>query len=146
MKKVLMLSCTLVIAGSLFANATNVTEKVLRTFKQTFTQAENVVWTENQHIYMVKFTQQGIQTSVQYDEDGNFISSLCYYNSNKLPVDIQCKLKKKFAGKSIFMVTENIIGDEVNYYVKLEDDKSWTTVKIDNYRNMQVTEKYSKAP
>ena len=46
------------------------------------------------------------------------------------------ELKKKYADKTIFGVTENIIGDEVNYYVKLVDEKNWTTVKIDNYRNM----------
>jgi hypothetical protein len=145
MKKVLMFACTILLAGSLFANPTAVTEKVLKAFKQTFTQAENVVWSDTQNVYMVKFMQQGIQTSVKYDEDGNFLSSLRYYLSDHLPVDILCKLKKKFADKTIFGVTENIIGDEVNYYVKLEDDKSWTTVKIDNDRNMQITEKYRKA-
>lgn len=145
MKKVFLFACTLIIAGSLFANATDVTEKVLKTFRQTFTQAENVVWSDSQNVYMVKFTQQGIQTSVKYDEDGNFISSLRYYLSDQLPIDILCKLKKKYADKTIFGVTENIVGDEVNYYVKLVDEKNWTTIKIDNYRNMQVTEKYKKA-
>jgi Putative beta-lactamase-inhibitor-like, PepSY-like len=145
MKKVLLFACTLIIAGSLFANKTDVTEKVLKTFKQTFTQAEDVVWSDNENIYMVKFTQQGIRTSVKFDEEGNFISSLRYYLSDQLPVDIQCKLKKKFPGQEIFGVTENIVGDDVNYYVKLEDEKTWTTVKIDNYRNMQITEKYKKA-
>jgi hypothetical protein len=145
MKKILLFACTLLIAGSLLANATKVTEKVLKTFKQTFTQAENVVWSDVENTYLVKFTQQGIQTSVKYDEDGNFISSLRYYLSDQLPIDILCKLKKKYADKTIFGVTENVIGDDVNYYVKLEDDKTWTTVKIDNYRNMQVTEKYRKA-
>ena len=145
MKKVFLIACTLIIAGSLFANATDVTEKVLKTFRQTFTQAENVVWSDSQNVYMVKFTQQGIQTSVKYDEDGNFISSLRYYLSDQLPIDILCKLKKKYADKTIFGVTENIVGDEVNYYVKLVDEKNWTTIKIDNYRNMQVTEKYKKA-
>ena len=146
MKKVFLFACTLIIAGSLFANATDVTEKVLKAFKQTFAQAENVVWSDDsKDVYMVKFTQQGIQTSVKYDEDGNFISSLRYYLSDHLPIDILCKLKKKYADKTIFGVTENIIGDEVNYYVKLVDEKNWTTVKIDKYRNMQVTEKYKKA-
>ncbi len=145
MKKVLLFACTLLLAGGLFASPTTVTEKVLKAFKQTFARAENVVWSDSLNVYMVKFTQQGIQTAVKYDEDGNFISSLRYYLSDQLPVDIQCKLKKKFADKTIFGVTENIIGDEVNYYIKLEDDKNWTTVKIDNYRNMQITEKYRKA-
>ena len=83
MKKVLMFACTLLLAGSLFASPTTVTEKVLKAFRQTFAQAENVVWSDSQNVYMVKFTQQGIHTSVKYDEDGNFISSLRYYLSDQ---------------------------------------------------------------
>ena len=54
------------------------------------------------------------------------------------------KLRKRFTDKTIFGVTEFTVGDEVNYFVKLEDAKSWTTVKIDNARNIEVTEKYKK--
>lgn len=86
----------------------------------------------------------GIRTFVKYDDDGNFISSRRYYSAETLPVDIQCKLKKKFADKTIFGVTEYTVGDEINYFVKLEDAKSWTTVKIDGARNMEIAEKYGK--
>jgi hypothetical protein len=144
MKKVLLFACTLTMAGSLFANAPSVTEKVLKVFKQTFSEAQNVVWSDTQDNYMVKFTQQGIRTTVKYDTEGNFLSSLRYYLGEQLPVDIQCKLKKKYNDKKVFGVTEYVVGDEVNYYVKLEDATTWVTVKIDNNRNMEVTEKYKK--
>jgi hypothetical protein len=144
MKKILLFACVLMITGSSFAGTPKVSEKALKAFKSTFTDAENVVWTDAANLYIVKFTQQGINTFVKYDEEGNFISSRRYYNSEKLPVDIQCKLKKRYADKTVFGVTEYTIGDEVNYYVKLEDAKSWTTVKIDNTRNMEITEKYQK--
>ncbi|HTL06808.1 MAG TPA: hypothetical protein VL307_01080, partial [Chitinophagaceae bacterium] len=127
-----------------YANAPKVSEKALKAFKATFTDAKDVEWTDGAEIYTVKFTQQGINTFVKYDEDGNFISSRRYYFAEQLPVDIQCKLRKKFADKTIFGVTEYIVGDEVNYYVKLEDAKRWTTVKIDSARNMEITEKYEK--
>ena len=144
MKKILLFACVLMITGSSFASTPTVSEKALKAFRSTFTDAENVVWTDAANLYIVKFTQQGINTFVKYDEEGNFISSRRYYNSEKLPVDIQCKLKKRYADKTVFGVTEYTIGDEVNYYVKLEDAKSWTTVKIDNSRNMEITEKYQK--
>jgi hypothetical protein len=144
MKKVFLFACSIIIAGSLFANTPDVKEKVLKAFNQTFAEAQNVVWSDTQDIYMVKFTQQGIRTTVKYDAEGDFLSSLRYYLSDQLPVDIQCKLKKKYADKTVFGVTEYIIGDDVNYYVKLEDNSTWITVKIDNNRNMEVTEKYKK--
>jgi hypothetical protein len=145
MKKVFLFACSVIIAGSLFASTPAVTEKVLKIFNQTFSEVENVIWSDTQDVYMVKFIRQGVRTTIKYDADGNFLSSLRYYLSDQLPVDIQCKLKKKYPDKTVFGVTEQIIGDEVNYYVKLEDEKNWVTIKIDNYRNMQVTEKYRKA-
>ena len=144
MKKVTMFAFTLLIAASSFASAPTVSEKALKAFKATFTNAENVVWTDAADFYSVKFTQQGINSFVKYDEEGNFVSSRRYYFAEQLPIDIQCKLKKKFADKTIFGVTEYIVGDEINYYVKLEDAKKWTTVKIDNARNIEVTEKFEK--
>ncbi len=144
MKKVILFACVLLIAASSFANKPKISEKALKAFKTTFTDARDVVWSDTENVYTVKFMQQGINTYVKYDEDGNFMSSRRYYEADQLPVDIQCKLKKKYADKNIFGVTEFIVGDEINYYVKLEDEKSWLTIKIDNARNMEVTEKYLK--
>jgi len=145
MKKVLLFACVCMIAASSFANTPPiVSEKALKAFKATFADAENVVWTDAVNSYTVKFTQLGINTFVKYDEEGNFVSSRRYYNAELLPIDIQCKLKKKFADKTIFGVTEFIVGDDISYYVKLEDAKTWTTVKIDNTRNMEITEKFGK--
>ena len=143
MKKVLLFACVLTITASAFAN-TPTPEKALKAFKATFKDAQNIVWTDAENAYTVKFTQQGVNTFVKYDDEGTFISSRRYYLADGLPVDIQCKLKKKFADKKIFGVTEFTVGDEMNYYIKLEDAKSWTTVKVDNSRNMEVTEKYQK--
>ncbi len=144
MKKVLLFACASLIAASSFANKPITSEKALKAFKATFSDAENVVWTDAANSYTVKFTQQGINTFVKYDEEGNFLSSRRYYNAEQLPIDIQCKLRKKFADKTIFGVTESIVGDEINYYIKLEDAKTWTTVKVDNARNMEITEKFGK--
>ena len=95
MKKVLLFACTLTIAGSLFCQSTSCNrQSIKRFFKQTFSEAQNVVWSDAQDMFMVKFTQLGIRTTVKYDTEGNFLSSLRYYSGEQLPVDIQCKLKK----------------------------------------------------
>lgn len=144
MKKVFLFACILVITGSAFANTPGVNEKVLKAFNATFTDAENVVWSDAPNLYTVRFTHMGIRTFVKYDDDGNFISSRRYYNAETLPVDIQCKLRKRFTDKTIFGVTEYVVGDEISYFIKLEDNKNWTTVRVDGARNMEVTEKYRK--
>jgi hypothetical protein len=143
-KALLLIACIALVSASSFARSSSTPEKALKAFKSTFTDAENVVWTDAENVFSVKFVQKGINTFVKYDADGNFLSSRRYYYGDQLPVDIQCKLKKKFADKTIFGVTEYTVGDDVNYYVKLEDSKTWTTVKVDNARNIEVTEKYQK--
>ncbi|MBC7902388.1 MAG: hypothetical protein H7Y27_03170 [Gemmatimonadaceae bacterium] len=147
MKKLFTLAFAALLTGSLFANTPDaiVNEKVLKVFLSTFSGAEDVNWTEEENIYSVKFTHQGVRSTVKYDEDGNFLSSLRYYDPSQLPVDVLCKLKKKFPEKTAFGVTEYTIGDEVNFYVKMEDAKNWITVKVDNYRAYVVTEKFKKA-
>jgi hypothetical protein len=154
MKKVILFACIAMITCSSFANATanapKISEKVLKAFNATFKNVQDVVWTDTDNknsdvnIYSVKFSQDGINTFVKYDEEGNFLSSRRYYHAEQLPVDIQCMLKKKYSDKTIFGVTEFTVGDNVNYYVKLEGAKTWTTLKIDNARNIEVTEKYQK--
>lgn len=143
MKKVILFACILFVTGSSFA-AAPVSEKALKAFHATFKDAQNVVWSDADNVYTVKFMQQGINTFVRYDEEGNFLSSRRYYQGDKLPVDIQCSLKKKFSNKTIFGVTEYTVDSQVYYYVKMEDAKHWITVKVDNERNMEVTEKYEK--
>ncbi len=150
MKKVFLFTCAVLFAAASFAHTITpdvkpkISEKAINAFKSTFKDVENVQWSASGDAYLVKFSQQGINTYVTYDEEGNFLSSRRYYNGDQLPVDIQCALKKKYSGRKVYGVTEVTVGTEVNYYVKLEDPKTWITVKVDNARNMEVTEKYQK--
>jgi hypothetical protein len=61
-----------------------------------------------------------------------------------LPLNILNKLKKENAKRSLFGVTEVTFGTDVTYYVKVEDEKYWITLKVDVSGNSQVTEKYKK--
>ncbi len=109
MKKVLLFACVLTITASAFANTPTPEKASLKHFKATFTDAENIIWTDAANSYTVKFTQQGINTFVKYDEEGNFISSRRYYFADGLPIDIQCNLRKKFAATKRFLVLPSIL-------------------------------------
>jgi len=144
MKKVLVFACTLFITASVFAKDVNVSEKALKAFETTFTGARNVVWTSNDNVYNVTFTQDEVATSVNYDGQGNFLSSRRYYRNAKLPIDIQCKLQKQFSGKTVYGVTEIAVADNVYYFIKMEDATSWTSLRINNAREIEVLEKLKK--
>ena len=76
---------------------------------------------------------------------GIFLSSVRYYFEKDLPLNIICKLKQKYPGKTVFGVTEMTTESEVNYYITLEDATSWMTVKTGTDGNMELVEKYKKA-
>jgi hypothetical protein len=145
-KSILILFCLLSVSAGVFADkGVTISEQLQQIFKQTFPNAEQVKWLESSDKITVNFTDAGVLTKVDYDKDGNFMSSVRYYYEKNLPVNIICKLKKRFSGKTVFGVTEMTTESSVVYYVKLEDEKSWTTVKSDVDGNMEVVEKYKKA-
>src|SRR4249919_3640477 len=80
----------------LYVHASEVNEKVLKSFKETFPKAEQVNWQEFTDNYVVNFTSVGIRERITYDKDGNFISATRYYLQENLPANIICKLKKKY--------------------------------------------------
>jgi len=59
-------------------------------------------------------------------------------------LNILLKLRKKYPSQKIFGVTEIESEVSIEYYIKMEDDTNWTTVKSDTGGNMQVIEKYKK--
>ncbi|HWK02310.1 MAG TPA: hypothetical protein VNS58_01680 [Puia sp.] len=139
-------ACLLSLSAGVFANdGVTINEKLLASFKQTFPNAEQVKWMEQPDKYTVNFKENGILTKIDYDKDGNFVSSLRYYSEKNLPVNIICKLQKKYADKKVFGVTEMTTDAAVEYYIKLEDETSWTTVKSNSDGSLQVVEKYKKA-
>src|ERR1700744_1684302 len=138
--------CLLVFSAGAFATKElGISDKLLQTFKQTFPDAQQVVWAEQGDKYTVNFRQGDILTKVEYDKDGNFTSSLRYYTERNLPVTILCRLQKRFSDKKIFGVTELATDSSVEYYIKLEDENNWYTVRSNGDGYMQVIEKYKKA-
>jgi len=146
MKKNVILSISL-LAFSVVAFAhTTVDEKILQSFKETFPKAEQVKWEEFSDNYIVNFVVMGIRERISYDKMGNFINATRYYTEENLPLNIYCKIKKKYPSQKVFGVTEVETETSVEYYVKLQDDANWTTVKSDSGGNLTQIEKYKRAP
>jgi hypothetical protein len=145
MKKIIYLAVLLTGLSATAATPPEISEKVLKAFKETFTLAENVTWQELDNNCQANFKQSDITIHVTYDNDGNLLETIRYYTEKNLPSNILAKLKKKYAGKEIFGVTETTSENEISYIITLKDDKSWYTVKSDPYANLQQTEKFKRA-
>jgi hypothetical protein len=144
MKKIIIsFSCIFVLGMASFANLPN--EKVLEAFHATFSTPKEVRWHDYSGYYDVSFFESGVQTSARYDKKGNFISCIRYYKDQHLPTNLMVKLRKRYADKTIFGVTEITVSETTYYYIKLENDKNWITVKANSDDLLEVVEKYKKA-
>ena len=142
MKKVLAVICSMMLVIGAYAFEVN--EKVLKSFNETFSSAEEVKWEEYKTYYTVSFVHSGIRSKVNYDKDGRMLGSIRYYAPQLLPLNIYNRLKIDYSKKELFGVTEVTFGTEVTYFVKMQDSKNWITIKIDPSGNSSVHEKYKK--
>ena len=144
MKKIFALAVVALMSASLYANAPSVSEKVLKAFRETFTAAENVSWHETKDMYSVRFLQSDVRYIVYYNKNGKITGSMRFYEPSLLPTNILAELKRSYAKKSLFGVTEITSGGNVAYFVKMEDSKNWYTIKSDSYGNSEVYETLRK--
>ncbi len=142
MKKILLF--TVAVCLTILLNAKPTTQ-LLKIFKESFPDAQNAKWHEDETGYLVSFTQMNIPTKVTYDKKGNYINSLRYYDEKALPLNVILTIKKRYPGKKIFGVTEfaNMYG--IAYYIKLQDEKNWYTVKATADGTLEMQQRYKKA-
>jgi hypothetical protein len=143
MKKVMYLAVVMISLSSVAATPPEVNEKVMNAFKQTFTEAEDVSWSEveNTNTYQANFKVSEVAVKAFYDDDGNLLQTIKYYDEKNLPSTILAKLKIKQAGKEIFGVTEIANNYEVAFHIVLRDEKHWYWMKSDPLGNMEQTKK-----
>jgi len=122
-----------------------INEKVLQAFKETFTAAQNVTWHEYDGYTQANFDVEKVQVRAQYASDGQLIRTIRYYSEKELLPNIVAKLKKKYANKEIAGVTESSSDDEVSFVINIKDAKHWYIVTTDVYGNAQQVEKFKRA-
>jgi hypothetical protein len=148
MKKFIFIFASLFLSVSLLARDPD--ENLIKVFSSSFPKAEQIHWYEMQKAWVVNFVADGIRSRVMYLKDGKATEFTRYYFEQNLPFVIRSKVKEAYPNKSIFGVIEVSILTEtgasrLEYFIKLEDAKSWMTVKSDNDGNLTIEEKYKKA-
>ena len=137
--------CTTQVKAKIFGGPLTVNENLLRAFKAAFPLAEKVDWLENGDHYFVHFKDHEAISEIEYDHDGNFLASERYFQAaDLLPIHLAWALHKKFPNKTVFGITETDTEAESTFYVKMEDNKEWITVKGSSDGITQVIEKFNK--
>jgi hypothetical protein len=146
MKKFIYLAVMLTGLAATAATPPEVNEKVLKAFKSTFTDAEDVTWKElDNNNSQANFKLSEIQVRALYDNEGNLLETVRYYGERNLPPNILARLKKRYTGKVVFGVTEISSENEIAYHITIKDEKHWYTIKSDPYGNLQQTDKFKRA-
>lgn len=153
MKKLIILFSAMLLSFSLIARDPGpgeIDDNLIKTFNTSFPKAERVHWYELPKAWVVNFVTDGVRSRIVYLKDGKITEFTRYYFESNLPFVVRSKVKNAHPNKNIFGVVEVSIIPEtgtsrIEYFVKLEDEKSWMTVKSDNEGNLTTTEKYKKA-
>ena len=146
MKKLIHLAFLLTgFVATAAATPPDVNEKILKSFNETFAEAQNVSWYEYEDYSQANFVVDRIQVRAQYAEDGSLIRTIRYYSEKELLPSVVARLKKKYAGKEITGVTESSSESEVSFTINIKDENNWYIVKSDVYGNLQQTDKFKRA-
>src|SRR5678816_690557 len=132
MKKLIILTALFAALSTKASSPPEVTEKVLKAFSETFIKATDIVWHEVKNLYEASFKQSDIISRAIYDKEGNLLRTTRYYSQENLPINIITKLQKRYAGKSVYGVTELSTEDQVSYHITMQDEKNWYIIKADN--------------
>jgi len=143
MKKIIYL-VFLLTSMSAFATPVEVNEKVLKAFKETFTEAEQVSWSEVQDKSQADFMVDEIRVRAIYDQNATLIQTIRYYKAKELPCQILAKIKKKYSGKEITGVTELSTENEIDYQIVVRDDINYYILNADAFGNLNLTQKLKR--
>ena len=145
MKKILVI-CLAAILTTAAASADPVNEKVLQVFAASFPEVQQTTWYNYGTYYAVYFKNtDGSKCRIEYDPDGNIMSTTRYYSGEALSPFIRAKVSEKFPGKQLFGVTEVSSADEMVYHIVLEDEKNWYNIKSDATGSISLEKKMVKS-
>jgi hypothetical protein len=113
------------------APVTGLNKVALVNFHSSFPDATEVSWfnMKKGQLY-VAFNTAGKKNRVVYNKKGKILYSISYYSKEMLPASVLQQVKDNYCGKSIFGITEISYNHETVYVLVLEDQTSWTDIKI----------------
>jgi len=121
-----------------------VSAQAVKSFQQTFTNAENAVWTSSPNLYKVEFTLNGQAMTAFYNLQGEFAGVTRNISSLQLPVMLQTEVKKDFSNYWITDLFELSNQNGTEYYVTLENADTKIVLKSSGHSSWVTYQKSRK--
>ncbi len=145
MKKILFASFLLILGFTTMAAGRDPNEKLVQAFREAYPNAVQVSWVEYPESYIVYFQLEAVKANIIFSKEGTFIRATRYYKKEYLPYYLVAAVHEKYPSRTIYGVTELSTPEKIEYYIKLEDAKTWMTIQLDSEGNIKVLEKLIKS-
>jgi hypothetical protein len=106
--------------------------QAFRHFKKNYSAISNEYWYKSNTGFVVKFMDNQISNQVFYDQRGEFIYGIKYYEEENLEKDIRNRIHKEFPEYVIDVVSEITSNENVVYLLSLKN-------KLD-FKNIMITD------
>ena len=104
-----------------------------RHFKKSFPYATNESWTKTDNGYAVVFGDaNSISTHVYYDNGGDLLREMIYYEGKEIPDNLRKMVESTFPRYSIDMITELIEGKNTIYGIVIHSGNSMKILRVHN--------------
>ena len=113
------------------ARKSGVNIKTMANFCRIFADASNMTWTKGKdNIDRVYFETKGKVTRAGFNQKGHFLYSISSYQEEMLPKNILLMVRKNYAGKRIFGITEVNTLNKTLYLIMLDAATSWLHLTV----------------
>lgn len=138
----------LTVLSSFFASssyaADPISSQAIKSFQQTFINAENAVWTASENLYKVQFSLNGQEMTAFYNMQGAFAGVTRNIISTQLPMMLQVEVKKEYSEYWITGLFELSNNNGTEYYLTLENADSKIVLKSSGHTSWFTYQKSRK--
>jgi hypothetical protein len=121
-----------------------VSSKVLSDFTKRFSNAADVSWTTKDNYTFAYFKEEEVQVRLTYNKSGNLMYTVRYFNAENIPAKYTELMNNNGYNMHVFHVTEIKSRYATTSIVKMEDETSYLSIKVDANGEFSVYESFQK--
>jgi hypothetical protein len=131
MKSMFIAICLMVsfLSQTSFAAEPAVSQRIVRAFETTFTQAEDARWSTVENLYKVDFQVDALPMFAFYNINGELVVSGKYLAMKQLPKATQQKLSEAAIGYTVTEIIEINEGLNTRYYASLSNESELKVIE-----------------
>ena len=121
-----------------------VSEKALKSFQSSFKNYAGANWYQVGKHFLATFEADGKKQKALFTKNGAMIYSIAYGFEKDLPAELRKQIKSNYFDQTIGMAIEVNENNRTIWVVRIEDEKTTTTLRLEN-GEMEEVQKFRKS-